>query len=173
MGERVFEQIPGLEPVPQALFRPAPACLGAVVGTGLYAPEQTEQIASQRKAQPWAKLCRPPWPRLLYPHPDSAPHRPPVAGPAPVHPDTLSLAHQAELGDEPDLAEAAVLAVVAVVTHHEVVSFRHLVGAAPAKYAAGVQNIVRPIAELLAREPAVSPTSWTRTLTGLNGEKHS
>ena len=28
-------------------------------------------------------------------------------------------------------------------------------------------------AELLAREPAVSPTSWTRTLTGLNGEKHS
>ena len=28
-------------------------------------------------------------------------------------------------------------------------------------------------AELLAREPAVSPTSWTRTLTELDGEKHS
>ena len=28
-------------------------------------------------------------------------------------------------------------------------------------------------AELLAKEPAVSPTSWTRTLTGLNGENHS
>ena len=28
-------------------------------------------------------------------------------------------------------------------------------------------------AELLASEPAVSPTSWTRTLTGLNGENHS
>ena len=28
-------------------------------------------------------------------------------------------------------------------------------------------------AELLAREPAVSPTSWTRTLTELDGENHS
>src|SRR5882757_2070644 len=54
---------------------------------------------------------------------DAAEVRP--AGNLPVHPDADGMAYQVVIGDKAHLLEAAVLAVVAIVAHEEIVARRH------------------------------------------------
>src|SRR5690606_19563707 len=78
--------------------------------------------------------------------------RAPFAWRTPVHPDPLGTTDETVLRNELHSFEAAVSAVVAIVAHHEVMPFRHLVGSAAAQRPSREEQLMHRIAETLLGE---------------------